>query len=103
MSYSRILNSLLLVVLLVTCASGEDPYRFYTWNVTYGDIYPLGMKQQVLCFLFLLCIMYCSNKPLFFFFTFCFANECNEYLVNEMAGNIDKRAVSRATDRICDQ
>lgn len=26
--------------------SGEDPYRFFTWNVTYGDIYPLGVKQQ---------------------------------------------------------
>nr|GMC70577.1 L-ascorbate oxidase homolog [Ipomoea batatas] len=24
----------------------EDPYRFFTWNVTYGDIYPLGVKQQ---------------------------------------------------------
>lgn len=37
---------LLLVVLFVACARGEDPYRFYTWNVTYGDIYPLGVKQQ---------------------------------------------------------
>ncbi|XP_057455841.1 L-ascorbate oxidase homolog [Lotus japonicus] len=37
---------LLLVVLLLACVSGEDPYRFYTWNVTYGDIYPLGVKQQ---------------------------------------------------------
>ncbi|KAF2284933.1 hypothetical protein GH714_032678 [Hevea brasiliensis] len=34
------------VALLVTCISGEDPYRFYTWNVTYGYIYPLGEKQQ---------------------------------------------------------
>ncbi|OAY71214.1 L-ascorbate oxidase [Ananas comosus] len=25
----------------------DDPYRFFTWNVTYGDIYPLGVKQQV--------------------------------------------------------
>lgn len=25
---------------------GEDPYRFFNWNVTYGDIYPLGVKQQ---------------------------------------------------------
>ncbi|XP_057954154.1 L-ascorbate oxidase homolog [Malania oleifera] len=37
---------LLLEFLLVACISGEDPYRFYTWNVTYGDIYPLGVKQQ---------------------------------------------------------
>ncbi|CAL5345669.1 unnamed protein product [Camellia sinensis] len=26
--------------------NGEDPYRFYTWAITYGDIYPLGVKQQ---------------------------------------------------------
>ncbi|CAI0550761.1 unnamed protein product [Linum tenue] len=32
--------------LLVSCSNGEDPYRFYNWNVTYGDIYPLGVKQQ---------------------------------------------------------
>ena len=25
----------------------EDPYRFLTWNITYGDIWPLGVKQQV--------------------------------------------------------
>ncbi|XVE91328.1 hypothetical protein REPUB_Repub01dG0000600 [Reevesia pubescens] len=36
----------MVVVLLVSCTNGEDPYRFYTWNVTYGDIYPLGVKQQ---------------------------------------------------------
>ncbi|KAK9271408.1 hypothetical protein L1049_026998 [Liquidambar formosana] len=24
----------------------EDPYRFFNWNVTYGDIYPLGVRQQ---------------------------------------------------------
>lgn len=27
--------------------NGEDPYQFFTWNITYGDIYPLGVKQQV--------------------------------------------------------
>jgi hypothetical protein len=26
--------------------SAEDPYRFYTWNITFGDIYPLGVKQE---------------------------------------------------------
>ena len=50
--------SVLVMVLLVSGISGEDPYRFYTWNVTYGDIYPLGVKQQVNLF--------------FFFFLFCF-------------------------------
>ncbi|WVZ01844.1 hypothetical protein V8G54_022650 [Vigna mungo] len=42
----RVCSVLFLTVLLVACARGEDPYRFYTWNVTYGDIYPLGVKQQ---------------------------------------------------------
>jgi hypothetical protein len=46
--YSKSMWSFTLVVLLlVSCTIGEDPYRFYTWNVTYGDIYPLGVKQQV--------------------------------------------------------
>ncbi|KAJ9686444.1 hypothetical protein PVL29_015375 [Vitis rotundifolia] len=42
----RAVSWVLLVFVLVTCISGEDPYRFFTWNVTYGDIYPLGVKQQ---------------------------------------------------------
>ncbi|KAL4346310.1 hypothetical protein GQ457_17G016730 [Hibiscus cannabinus] len=36
----------LVILLLSCCTHGEDPYRFYTWNVTYGNIYPLGVKQQ---------------------------------------------------------
>ncbi|KAJ6363931.1 hypothetical protein OIU76_028959, partial [Salix suchowensis] len=38
-----------LVVLLLFLGNGvncEDPYRFITWKITYGDIYPLGVKQQ---------------------------------------------------------
>ncbi|XP_058098418.1 L-ascorbate oxidase homolog [Magnolia sinica] len=31
---------------ILTVGYGEDPYRFFTWNVTYGDIYPLGVRQQ---------------------------------------------------------
>ncbi|XP_038699106.1 L-ascorbate oxidase homolog [Tripterygium wilfordii] len=27
---------------------GEDPYIFFTWNVTYGTISPLGVPQQVI-------------------------------------------------------
>lgn len=34
-------------VILFAIAGAEDPYRFFTWNVTYGDIYPLGVRQQV--------------------------------------------------------
>ncbi|GMJ05729.1 SKU5 similar 5 [Hibiscus trionum] len=37
---------MLLILLVSCCTNGEDPYRFYTWNVTYGDIYPLGLKRQ---------------------------------------------------------
>lgn len=41
-------------IMLLLCATfsvlamvgAEDPYRFFEWNVTYGDIYPLGVRQQ---------------------------------------------------------
>uniref|UniRef100_A0A0A0L0K6 Uncharacterized protein n=1 Tax=Cucumis sativus TaxID=3659 RepID=A0A0A0L0K6_CUCSA len=26
--------------------SAENPYRFFTWNVSYANIYPLGVRQQ---------------------------------------------------------
>ncbi|PON61525.1 Copper-resistance protein [Trema orientale] len=35
---------LILLVLGLVCA--EDPYRFFDWNITYGDIYPLGVRQR---------------------------------------------------------
>ncbi|AQK66053.1 SKU5 similar 4 [Zea mays] len=41
--------SLVVVLLLGSLllqARADDPYRFYTWNVTFGDIYPLGVKQE---------------------------------------------------------
>ncbi|KAJ8470060.1 hypothetical protein OPV22_024403 [Ensete ventricosum] len=25
---------------------GDSPYRFFTWNITYGDIWPMGVQQQ---------------------------------------------------------
>ncbi|KAK4753343.1 hypothetical protein SAY87_022141 [Trapa incisa] len=34
------------VALLCSIAGADDPYRFFSWNVTYGDIYPLGFRQQ---------------------------------------------------------
>uniref|UniRef100_M1CTS4 Multicopper oxidase n=2 Tax=Solanum tuberosum TaxID=4113 RepID=M1CTS4_SOLTU len=40
------LMAMVMMFLHVNFIHGEDPYRFYTWNVTYGDIYPLGVKQQ---------------------------------------------------------
>ncbi|GMI91375.1 SKU5 similar 5 [Hibiscus trionum] len=32
-------------VSLFAIARAEDPYRFFNWNVTYGDIFPLGVRQ----------------------------------------------------------
>ncbi|XP_008455444.2 L-ascorbate oxidase homolog [Cucumis melo] len=48
MSENSFLYSLtsLFLVLSFSCIYGEDPYRFFTWNITYGDIWPLGVKQQ---------------------------------------------------------
>lgn len=33
-------------LLFAVAVRAEDPYRFFTWNITYGDIYPLGIRQQ---------------------------------------------------------
>uniref|UniRef100_A0A7N0ZSX2 Uncharacterized protein n=1 Tax=Kalanchoe fedtschenkoi TaxID=63787 RepID=A0A7N0ZSX2_KALFE len=32
----------------VKAALAEDPYLFFTWNVTYGTLSPLGVPQQVI-------------------------------------------------------
>ncbi|GAB2289274.1 hypothetical protein Dimus_023579 [Dionaea muscipula] len=34
------------VALFASIVGADDPYRFFTWNVTYGDIWPLGVRQQ---------------------------------------------------------
>ncbi|XP_047159045.1 L-ascorbate oxidase homolog [Vigna umbellata] len=36
----------ILLLLEFVFVAAEDPYRFFDWTVTYGDIYPLGIKQQ---------------------------------------------------------
>ncbi|KAL0774078.1 hypothetical protein Bca101_039229 [Brassica carinata] len=47
-------NLLILVFLLAYCfgsvcvINAEDPYRFFTWTVTYGTRSPLGVPQQVI-------------------------------------------------------
>lgn len=61
---------------LLLAARGEDPYRFYTWNITFGDIYPLGVKQEV-------CVhqpvpTHPMYIPLFFFFSLFSALACPE-------------------------
>ncbi|PON33668.1 Copper-resistance protein [Parasponia andersonii] len=35
-----------LILLLLGLVCAEDPYRFFDWNITYGDIYPLGVRQR---------------------------------------------------------
>ncbi|KAG9440742.1 hypothetical protein H6P81_020907 [Aristolochia fimbriata] len=37
-----------LVCLSALFVEAEDPYRYYTWTVTYGTAYPLGLPQQVI-------------------------------------------------------
>lgn len=37
-----------LVILGVSLVNAEDPYRYYTWTVTYGTVSPLGAPQQVI-------------------------------------------------------
>jgi hypothetical protein len=44
---SSILFAIFATALLAISVRADDPYRFFTWNVTYGDIWPLGVKQQV--------------------------------------------------------
>nr|CAD1828198.1 unnamed protein product [Ananas comosus var. bracteatus] len=41
-----LLLGFVLFVALPLLVSADDPYRYFTWTVTYGDIYPLGSKQQ---------------------------------------------------------
>ncbi|GMH07611.1 hypothetical protein Nepgr_009451 [Nepenthes gracilis] len=45
-----IVSSLLawLLSMAVMVAQAEDPYLFFTWNVTYGTLSPLGVPQQVI-------------------------------------------------------
>ena len=37
-----------LLALQLHMALAEDPYLFFTWNVSYGTISPLGVPQQVI-------------------------------------------------------
>ncbi|WOL07661.1 L-ascorbate oxidase [Canna indica] len=39
-------STFFLVLFAASSVFGGDPYRFYTWNITYGDIWPMGVKQQ---------------------------------------------------------
>ncbi|XP_073314088.1 L-ascorbate oxidase homolog isoform X1 [Primulina huaijiensis] len=37
---------ILAVLLGLLDVNGDNPYRFYTWKISYGDIFPLGIEQQ---------------------------------------------------------
>ena len=37
----------LLAAMAARLAGADDPYRYFTWTVTYGPINPLGTTQQV--------------------------------------------------------
>ncbi|MED6180500.1 L-ascorbate oxidase [Stylosanthes scabra] len=45
---ARALVSVLMLCILAATVIAEDPYVYYTWNVTYGSISPLGVPQQAL-------------------------------------------------------
>lgn len=38
----------ILGILSFSVVKAEDPYKYYTWTVTYGTASPLGVPQQVL-------------------------------------------------------
>ncbi|XVF40705.1 hypothetical protein PTKIN_Ptkin01aG0136500 [Pterospermum kingtungense] len=42
----KLLLCCFIACILFVDVNGENPYRYITWKVTYGDIYPLGVKQQ---------------------------------------------------------
>ncbi|KAL6222528.1 hypothetical protein ACLB2K_005920 [Fragaria x ananassa] len=44
----QLLFGALAVVLSASVVKAEDPYKFYTWTVTYGTLSPLGVPQQVI-------------------------------------------------------
>jgi hypothetical protein len=37
----------------------EDRYQFFTWEITYGTIFPLGVPQEVGLFYFFPCHLKC--------------------------------------------
>ncbi|XP_019171870.1 PREDICTED: L-ascorbate oxidase homolog [Ipomoea nil] len=49
--YSSVCSLILAVLILwlpLNGVYGGNPYRYYTWKITYGDIYPLGVKQRAI-------------------------------------------------------
>ncbi|CAN1225295.1 L-ascorbate oxidase homolog [Linum grandiflorum] len=44
----NLLLGVVLAILSVSLVNADDPYRFYTWTVTYGTTSPLGVPQRVI-------------------------------------------------------
>lgn len=44
--FAGVILVLFLAVSVAVVVDAEDPYKFFSWNITYGDIYPLGVRQQ---------------------------------------------------------
>lgn len=97
------LITILVLAFLLCGANADNPYRYYTWKVTYGDIYPLGVKQQVLhsCYL----LIYSETHTHKHIFELNVSNcVCLDYIQSFVAkssgkcaaGNLDKWAVSGA-------
>ncbi|KAK9136219.1 hypothetical protein Syun_015549 [Stephania yunnanensis] len=48
MGVLALLGVLVCCCVLVSVVNAEDPYRYYTWTVTYGTASPIGAPQQVI-------------------------------------------------------
>lgn len=63
------LVNLIVGIMLICCSAywvnAEDPYRYFTFQVTYGTRAPLGVKQKVPLFLIFFAF---TNQILFFFY-----------------------------------
>jgi len=88
-------GSLLLCVAisLFHIAGAEDPYRFFNWNITYGDIYPLGVRQTVWTF---------SIRINFLHFFFCYItiSYCTVCITDSLLLDLD-RMVNNSQHKTC--
>lgn len=48
MERTTFLFMLCLLIGTTSMVMGEDPYFYFTWNVTYGTLSPAGVPQQVI-------------------------------------------------------
>lgn len=83
------LVNLILGIILACCTlstywvNAEDPYRYFTFQITYGTRAPLGVQQKVSFSTFL----YSSLSIYILIYLFCIGNSC-------------ERAISSPKDRV---